>query len=100
MATNDTKTNDPDLSALMRKKAETTPALELVEEIETLHAGLHEMKAQNFAMVLCLGKVTEQAQAIIEAEAKRSPGGHEITEPLARLAGLVVECLGRIKGII
>lgn len=100
MKTTETKTNDPALAALMRKKAETTPALALVEEIETLHAGLHDMKAQNFEMVRCLRAVKEQSFAIIEAEAKAPAASHDLSEPLAKVVAMVVKCLGRVKGVI
>ena len=100
MKTIDTKTTDPGLERLMRQKAESTPAIELVEEIETLHAGLHDMKAQNFALVRCLAAVKVQAFEIIAAEAKAAPAVYDLSEPLAKVASRIIKALARVKGIL
>lgn len=71
---------DPDLSELMKKKAKQTNPLRLVEEIEMLHNGLHDMKATNFIL---LERVKLARKALIQV--MDGDGTHTYTSPLTRI---------------
>tara|TARA_R110000803_G_scaffold33627_13_gene73581 strand:+ start:2286 stop:2594 length:309 start_codon:yes stop_codon:yes gene_type:complete len=71
---------DPDLSELMQKKARQTNPLRLVEEIETLHAGLHDMKATNFILLVRMREIRAALMSVMDGD-----GTHTYTSPLTRI---------------
>ena len=85
--------NDPDYKRLMEKKAESTKPLKLVEEIETLHEGLHECTSRGIQYRLCLESSKTLIEQLIASEAAKKPADRDVTHALSKINEGIILCL-------